>query len=1760
MPVPAAAFFIFFRRKEMKKRIIGSVSAAVLALTGISGDLMLPFAAEVDHSYRDENGSEYGYNNDWSWIKVGDHIRLFTYLGQEEDIYLPDQLSGLPVTETDSKVFTCSSVVIKSLHIPATLTDLGGALGECSDLAAIEIDEANTSFVCENNAVYTSDGSVLLRCLTGAEGDFAIPGTVATVEENAFNNCTELKSVSVPASVEDMKDTLFNKCSSLKSIDVAEDNNRYSSRDGVLLDAAGEKLYKYPVQNANTEWSIPDGVREIEAQAFQSADGLERIGIPSSVETIGDSSFRFCSKLNNVVIPDSVAVIGQNAFDSCAALSDITFSEKTYKVCAGAVTVTPWYEKQPEGPVYTGSVLYAFKGAVPENYSLTVREGTVGITEAVFSATNGIYADIFYGCTDCINLVSVTLPDGIRYIGDDAFWGCCGLKEINLPDSLESIGERAFFNCRLLEKIHIPMSLDELPEYVFYCCDAVTDIVIPSNIKSVGQSALASCYSLKSVTFENPHCIIDEPFWHESAEGDALMFSGAIYGYTGSTAQSYAGIYGYKFISVGEDRGSSSGSSEHETDGLWEWSRYDDHICLEAYNGDGEAMELPDSIDGLPVTEAAEDMYIKAPDVIKSVKIPANMTRLGNIFTQLGNVSEIEADKGSKAYVSEDNALYTADRKRLIRCCTDKVKGELTLPDTVTEADDNAFLNCTELKKVNIPAAYKGALLFEGCTSLEAVSVADENSVYSSVGGVLFNKRQTSLLCFPCKRSGESFTVPESVLCIGSSAFCDCDGLETVVLPEKLAAISYCAFENCDKLDNVTLPQSVLNIGSYAFRNCGSLKSIAFSDNMTSFGEKVMEGTPWLEGMEDGPVYCGKVLGCIKGDASKLTEITVKDGTKCIAEYAFCTENGSAGRGNTALRSVVLPDSISHIGSYAFYGCSALTGVDMPEGAVSRGTGVFYGCSSLGDTVLSDSDTYISDMEYSKCDSLRDIVIPEGVKNIWQGAFAGCGSLSSVTVLDPDCRISGGPVTVCNEYAGDGSGEKAVFNGTICGYDGSAAEEYAKQCGYRFTSLGKSPKAYCLGDISDNGVVDAVDASMALSYYTKISAMADGGFNAGQRLAADVNGDGIIDAVDASKILSYYAYASTEEKTALSINEFLTGIIKIKSFDAEGRITSVIAGPDDKVLVCCGSDFKSPTFYVLDVKNDRLLRTIKATTQYQGLLGMFSDGTVAATGYDYSSDTERLFLYPSDSDIPFELEMDKSFVTRENMKMCTADDCIYVINNAEKCIMKINGKGEISRHLSLENHSGASWQNSDDGMFMVTEASSNSSGVRTCIYSVSDGSQVLSLPCSYGEMYLTSESYSLSYYLDNNAGMLLQTGSINGGIPDKAYKLPQEQFGYVLLGQDIKSDNLVAMKSCMDGYSDLLFFDVKNGKAAFTGVRTKGALYNSSCYLDSIGCWMIGVTTGDRLKDSSSLVMIDMDRLDFGVRLESTAVQEYRFKEHKDVGEAFRDIRLEADRVEQEFGVRILVGNEVKEAECSDWYTFGSTEENATEYTYSYEIERVLSLEKALASYPEGFFEHFRSENGECGLRISIVSDLKSDEYELFKAGGIAYTTGAWYDIAIPSDSVFERSSTIHHEIWHSVESLVQNHFGSIDDREWAGFNPDGFEYLYDMDEYAKNADGDSSIPIFFNSFTDGKPQYDYPYFISDYSLTTPMEDRATLIEFLLDWYYDANKDCMCLNDEEELKMFPHLRAKIEFLENWSKQEFGYIYWEKVRDNLMSPD
>jgi len=273
--------------------------------------------------------------------------------------------------------------------------------------------------------------------------------------------------------------------------------------------------------------------------------------------------------------------------------------------------------------------------------------------------------------------------------------------------------------------------------------------------------------------------------------------------------------------------------------------------------------------------------------------------------------------------------------------------------------------------------------------------------------------------------------------------------------------------------------------------------------------------------------------------------------------------------GNTSVKSVAFPASLTEIGFGAFATCSALTEIDLSKTAVTAvGTSAFNSCLSLKKVLLPDTLRYISDYMFAFCENLTDITLPDKTRSVGPAAFWMCTGLTEISIGNEVAVIAKEAFGYCLSLEKvslpDGLwiiGERAfvqcvslkdmtlsenvvligdlavgyVLNTetglleaardfVISGYDGTPAESYATDNGFIFISLGSKA---ALGDVNCDGSVDASDASAVLTAYALSSIGQDSGLTDEQTALADVSGDGSVDASDASLILSYYAYVQT---------------------------------------------------------------------------------------------------------------------------------------------------------------------------------------------------------------------------------------------------------------------------------------------------------------------------------------------------------------------------------------------------------------------------------------------------------------------------------------------------------------------------------------------------------------------------------------------------------------------------------------------------------
>ena len=302
-----------------------------------------------------------------------------------------------------------------------------------------------------------------------------------------------------------------------------------------------------------------------------------------------------------------------------------------------------------------------------------------------------------------------------------------------------------------------------------------------------------------------------------------------------------------------------------------------------------------------------------------------------------------------------------------------KPTGDLVIPDSVEDnegvvyyvarIENNAFKNCSGLTSVTFGNSVTsiGSNAFNNCSGLTTVNYTGliEQWCY-----ILFDNSTSNPTS--CSHS----------LNINGSP------LTNLVIPNSVSSIGQYAFSDCYGLTSVTIPNSVTSIGSNAFYNCSGLTTVNYTGTIERWCNILFDNST------SNPTSYSHSLNI---NGSPLTNLVIPNSVTSIGNYAFC--------GCSCLTSVTIPNSVTSIGSNAFYNCSGLTSVTIPNSVASIGGDAFGYCSGLTSVTIPNSVTRIGSGAFGYCSGLTSVTIPNSVINIGWMAFEYCSGLTSVTII-----------------------------------------------------------------------------------------------------------------------------------------------------------------------------------------------------------------------------------------------------------------------------------------------------------------------------------------------------------------------------------------------------------------------------------------------------------------------------------------------------------------------------------------------------------------------------------------------------------------------------------------------------------------------------------------------------------------------------------------------------------------------------------------
>ena len=597
------------------------------------------------------------------------------------------------------------------------------------------------------------------------------------------------------------------------------------------------------------------------------------------------------------------------------------------------------------------------------------------------------------------SIYSVIIESGVTSIGDSAFSSCRSLESIKIPNSVTHIGDSAFRYCSSLESVTIPSSVTSIGNSAFYDCSSLTSVTIPNGVTSIGDSAFYYCSSLTSVTIPNGVTSI----------GDSA-FSGCR-SLTSITIPN--GVTNIGDLAFG---GCSSLTS----------------------------ITIPNGVTSIGV------LAFSGCSNLTSITIPNGVTSIGDsAFSGCSNLTSITIPNG-----------VTSIESYAFSYCSNLTS--VTIPDSVTSIGDRAFYDCSSLESVTIPDSVTsiGNSAFRDCSSLEAVYYAGTEAQWKAID--ICANNAPLIQAERCYRHTHQY-ISERVVpptCTNRGYTVHTCAYGDTMRDTYVSSLGVSHTHGSSDSGIVTSPTcTVQGYTTYICTRCGDSYE---DDAVPALGHDYVYGACTRCGKYE-PIAtgeCGSSGGSLKWELGRDGVLTIS-GSGPMKNYRYeqmvdedecIIIDDTAKRGwapyLSKVKSVVIEEGVTSIGTSAFAGCCELTSVTIPRSVKSIGNSApiansvdnalcwspFAGCSNIRElhiaSVGSWAEVYTTSTVYSSHNAMKggnyneghfssgplmassgtvdlyvgdqlvtDIDIPDGISKIPDYAFSRC-NIRSVTIPD----------------------------------------------------------------------------------------------------------------------------------------------------------------------------------------------------------------------------------------------------------------------------------------------------------------------------------------------------------------------------------------------------------------------------------------------------------------------------------------------------------------------------------------------------------------------------------------------------------------------------------------------------------------------------------------------------------------------------------------------------------------------------------------
>lgn len=594
-----------------------------------------------------------------------------------------------------------------------------------------------------------------------------------------------------------------------------------------------------------------------------------------------------------VRIRSDISAISENAFDGVNTTKFVAAGNPYFKTINGVLyskdgTLLIRCPTEKSGSFRVPSFVKKIAGSAFYNCtklkSITMPDSVTTIDDYTFcncSALTGIRLsnklsqinrNAFRGCS---SLVNITIPASVDEIGEKAFQDCQSLQKIAIPDSASDIGGNAFRNCISLSSVSVSKKMRVIQSGTFYNCTSLKSVKNTGNIEEVSYSAFENCVNLKNIAFSNElNQIYSSAFENCISLGTVIIprnteyiarsaFIGAASRFiVDSKNPNYSSLHGMLL----DEQGELLIQAPANVTGNLKIPRGVTRIADDALvNGSYISITIPEGV------VSFEKNQLTNCEKLRVLSLPGSLKKLkGSYYDDSGlglkNLEKIVVSNGNQNYKSTDGVLYSADQRVMIFFPQGKT-GSIRLPDqckyigklmkenqlsAIHISSDNKYftsvegvlynlrgtsIRCFPVRKTSykVPAKVKDISYLDDIKDklrCRSVKVSSKNKNLYSRNGVVFDAESDTLLFYPTRKKG-AYKVPAFVKYISSNAFKDAQKLTALTITKnvKRRGVTY-RFDNCKNLKTVRVKEGKLNYISMDFRGCRKLAQITFPSNI----------------------------------------------------------------------------------------------------------------------------------------------------------------------------------------------------------------------------------------------------------------------------------------------------------------------------------------------------------------------------------------------------------------------------------------------------------------------------------------------------------------------------------------------------------------------------------------------------------------------------------------------------------------------------------------------------------------------------------------------------------------------------------------------------------------------------------------------------------------------------------------------------------------------------------------------------------------